>query len=326
MNAANDMKKTFLLRILSLAMLGALFASGCRSATDSNAAGLPIVFFEGGLTGQLVLMSEDGTVRRQLLDLPDGFAKYLRWSPSGQQIVFTLLSPNPRGPIGLFIVNVDGSGLRQISPPHLGSEGGGMVGADWSPDGTRLAVYSGETIAVIGQDGSGFTSLPATNVYLQHGGWGISWAPDGNEILYNGAHAVAGGLGVGGGLAPAVWVFNIPTGASRMLATHGVDARWSPDGRRIAYIATSSPGDPGGLTVINSDGSNPRTLVPAGSAGPTLPAFSWSPDDQWLLYSGERAPCGCTALYTIAVDGGQSIDITNAPGKFARYPDWHRAR
>src|SRR5438132_14180399 len=111
------MKKTFLLRTLSIATVGAVFVSGCRSTTESNAVALPIVFFEGDLTGQLVLMSEDGTVRRQLLDLPDGFAQYPKWSPSGQKIVFYRNSANPHGGGGLFMVDADGSGLRQISPP-----------------------------------------------------------------------------------------------------------------------------------------------------------------------------------------------------------------
>lgn len=317
MSTASEMKKTFLLRRLSLAILGAFFASGCRSTTDSSAVALPIVLFEGCcLEGQLVLMSEDGTVRRQLLDLPQAFAQYPRWSPNGRQIVFFRNSANPQGGGGLFIIAVDGSGLREVSPPN-----GGLVGADWSPDGTKLVVYSGNRIAVIGQDGSGPTFLPVTNAESRYGTWGISWSPDGNEILYNGSHDVDGFLG-----GPDVWVFNIATGVSRMLATPGLDPRWSPDGSRVAYIATDQ-GDPGSLTVINSDGSNPRILVPKGSAGANRPDFSWSPDGKRLLYSGERAPCGCTELYTISVDGGESTNITkNPPGRYSRRPDWHRAR
>lgn len=318
MNTATKTRQAFLLRRLSLAILASFFASGCRSTTDLNADALPIVMFDGCcLNGQLALMSEDGTVRRELLDLPEAFAQYPRWSPNGRQIVFYRNSSNPQGPGGLFIVNVDGSGLRQVSPPT-----GGLVGADWSPDGSKLVAYSGNRIAVIGEDGSGLTFLAVTNAESRYGTWGISWSPDGNEILYNGSHDVDGFLG-----GPDVWVFNVATGLSRMLATPGVDARWSPDGRRIAYIATSGLGDLGSLIVIDSDGSNPRTLVPRGSAGPNWPEFSWSPDGTRLLYAGERAPCGCAELYTISVDGGESTNITRNPaGRYARHPDWHRAR
>jgi Tol biopolymer transport system component len=286
---------------------------GCRSSTDSSAVALPIVFFEGCcLTGQLDLMSEDGALERKLIDLPQGFAQYPRWSPDGRKIVFYRNSANPQGSGGLFIINADGSGLRELSPPN-----GGLVGADWSPDGTRLVVYTGVRLAVIGEDGTGLSLLPVTNAESRFGTWGLSWSPNGNEILYNGSHDVGGNPA-----GPDVWVFNLITGQSRMLATPGLDARWSPDGNHVAYIATDQ-GDPGSLTVMNGDGSNPRILVPKGSAGNNRPDFAWSPDGKRLLYAGERAPCGCTDLYTISIDGGESTNITkNLAGKFSRRPDW----
>lgn len=316
-SAGSHVKRPILLRRFSFAVTAALLAVGCSSSTDSSAIALPIVLFEGCcLTGQLVLMSEDGTVQRQLLDLPQAFAQYPRWSPDGRKIVFFRNSADPRGPGGLFIINVDGSGLRGISPPN-----GGLVGADWSPDGTKLVVYSGNRLAVIGEDGTGLNLLSVINAESRYGTWGLSWSPDGNEILYNGSHDVGGALA-----GPDVWVFNIVTGQSRMLATPGLDARWSPDGRRVGYIATDQ-GDPGSLTVINSDGSNPKLLVPKGSAGNNRPDFAWSPDSRILLYAGERAPCGCSDLYAISVNGGESTNITKNPaGKYARRPDWRRAR
>jgi len=298
-----------------LACLGALFVVGCRSSTDSRAVEFPIVFFDGCcLTGRLMLMSEDGSAQSQLLDLPHDFAQYPRWSPDGRKIVFFRNSENPRGPGGLFIINVDGTELREISPPT-----GGLVGADWSPDGSKLVVYSGNGLAIIGADGSGFTPLPVANAHPLT--WGLSWSPDGNEILYNGSHDVGGFLA-----GPDVWVFNIVTRESRMLAAQGSDGRWSPDGRRVAYIATDQ-GDPGNLTVINSDGSNPRILVPKGSAGSSRTDFTWSPDGTRLLYGGERTPCGCAELYSISMDGGESTNLThNPPGRYSRRPDWYRAR
>lgn len=307
MDAASEMKRIFLLRTVSVAILGTFIASGCRSATDASAVPLPIVFYEGGLTGHLVLMSADGTVRRELLNMPDAFAKYLRWSPDGQKIVFRKQAADPRGPGGLFIINSDGSGLREMPV---------MAGADWSPDGTRLVGYSGSNIAVVGQDGTGFTLLPPTNVDALDGS-GISWSPDGKEILYNGNHIV----GTAGSGAD-VWILNILTGVSRVLAPLGLDARWSPDGRRVAYIATDAAGQPGNLNVINSDGSNPRTLAPATSVG-VLPEFAWSPGGERLLFSS--GCCDATGLWTITVVDLQSTNITTSPGNFAHYPDWQRA-
>ena len=297
------------------ALAGNSLVTGCRSATDLTDSALPIVFFEGDLTGQLVLASEDGTLRRTLLDLPDAFAQYPRWSRNGQRIVFYRNSADPHGPGGLYVINADGSGLTAIS-----TSGVNPGGADWSPDGAHLVVYTGTSIAVIGTDGSGLTPFPVTNADSRYGTWGLSWSPDGNEILYNGTHNVGGFQG-----GPDVWAFNIATGATRMLASPGLDARWSPDGLRIAYIGSSSQGAPPSLNVIDRDGANPRTLIPTGAAGPNWLEFTWSPDAKWLLYVGAGC-CSNSAIHRISVDGGPSSLVLGAPDMSSRYPDWRWAQ
>jgi Tol biopolymer transport system component len=296
------------------ALAGNSLVTGCRSATDLTASALPIVFFEGQLTGQLVLASEDGTRRRMLLDLPDAFAQYPRWSRNGHRIVFWRNSEDPHGPGGLYMINADGSALTAIS-----TSGVSAGAADWSPDDSHLVVYSGTGIALIGTDGSGLSPFPVTNADPRYGTWGLSWSPDGNEILYNGSHNVGGFQG-----GPDVWVFNISAGTSRMIATPALDARWSPDGQRIAYIGSDALGVPASLNVVDRDASNPRTLIPTGAAGPNWPEFTWSPDGKWLLYVGWGC-CSNDAIHRISVDGGASSLVSGAPDKSSRYPDWRWA-
>jgi dipeptidyl aminopeptidase/acylaminoacyl peptidase len=63
--------------------------------------------------------------------------------------------------------------------------------------------------------------------------------------------------------------------------TRATEARWSPDGRRVAYVAG------GQLWVANADGSSPRrlTALNGGATGPV-----WSPAGDRLLFSSTVYP------------------------------------
>jgi Tol biopolymer transport system component len=295
-----------------LAFLLAIFVPGCDSPTEPLAERMPIVFFDSPLDGGLVLLTADGKFRQEVLDMPDGLALFPRWSPNGRQIAFYRIPWDPYGSVyGLFIMNADGSGLQRIpTPPD------GLSEADWSPDGTRLVAYSGSRLVTFKPDGTDLVFLPPTNVDTYEFRRGISWSRDGNEILYVGRHAYDGRS-----TGPDIWIFNIATGVSRMLATPAIDARWSPDGHQVAYIETGGAGGPGRLAVINSDGSNKRILTANSQAKPQM---TWSPDGRRLLFvlgGGDQ-----TNLYTISVDGGEARPLTNVPGNFAHYPDWYWGR
>lgn len=96
-------------------------------------------------------VNADGTgLREQLVHLPWGGASGIAWSPDGSQLVLSMTGysegDTPRGRI--YVVNADGSGLRQISS-----------GVDdrwpaWSPDGTRIAFVRKHQLFTIAADGS----------------------------------------------------------------------------------------------------------------------------------------------------------------------------
>jgi Tol biopolymer transport system component len=72
------------------------------------------------------------------------------WSPDGSRVAFAAFSHRH---LGLFVVNADGTGLREITPLGLGA-----VSAQWSPDGRMIAFTSccGSAQAwVIHPDGTG---------------------------------------------------------------------------------------------------------------------------------------------------------------------------
>ncbi len=138
----------------------------------------------------LYIINTDGSGRTKL---PAGMRP--AWSPKGDLIVFDSCRDTS---CGIFVVGVNGQGLRQVT-----KDGGGK--ASWSPDGKKI-VYSAEVegnpeIFVVNLDGSGKKQLTKNRgndtlpVYSPDGQYiyflsdqnGTAWAirvmrPDGSDI------------------------------------------------------------------------------------------------------------------------------------------------
>ena len=100
------------------------------------------------------------------------------WSPDGSQIAFARrLIDEPT--YSHFIINLDGSGLRQLAP-SLPNQGGR---SDWSPDGNWLAIYAGER----GDRNIYLVSIVGDEI-IQLTEWGDNlapaWSPDGNWLVF----------------------------------------------------------------------------------------------------------------------------------------------
>jgi hypothetical protein len=74
---------------------------------------------------------------------------------------------------------------------------------------------------------------------------------------------------------------DVPTKTYVSSVVAGDAPAWSPDGTRIAYLASPSSG--GGLVVMNPDATNARTL---GIDGPLAGPLAWSPDSKWIIGRG----------------------------------------
>lgn len=129
------------------------------------------------------------------------------WSPDGTRVLFHRLDVGlpPLDPpyenwannSWLYVINEDGSGLARLSSRF------GLRGAAWSPDGTRIAfarlvftklppnaVWTG-SIGVMNADGSNERILVEEDQgggrsCEGHGGWTVTWSPDGNKLAYSG--------------------------------------------------------------------------------------------------------------------------------------------
>jgi TolB protein len=100
-----------------------------------------------------------------------------------------------------------------------------------------------------------------------------------------------------------IWVINAD-GSGRARLTHGLGAtapRWSPDGRKIAYLLTGDthPFEPA-IGVMNADGTNPVMVWrEPGTPGPP----SWSPDGGRLVFTFDHQSASGSGFYTMNPDG-----------------------
>jgi Tol biopolymer transport system component len=218
-------------------------------------------FSSDGTEEGLYVMNADASGQSRLVPRSFLFDGEPAWSPDGAQIAFTRLVDGPSGPFGrIFVVNRDGTGLRQLTPdvdPNAYLYDGG---ASWSPDGTRLVFTRNAALHVINADGTGLTALAGQD-FAQN----PSWSPDGTRIAYEGG-------GPGGNISVR------DADGSNLVRVSSTEEqqgwpRWSSDGRRI--VLNRVVGGQFQLFVINADGSGGETRLSFGGTSDHNP--SWSP-------------------------------------------------
>jgi Tol biopolymer transport system component len=103
---------------------------------------------------------------------------------------------------------------------------------------------------------------------------------------------------------------------------------WSPDGRRIAFVAVpcaQSCNGPLEAHVMNADGSGQRNLTPRwrldGVTMPFLAGFPvWSPDWRRVAFVRERGVHGYSDIYVMNADGSGRRRLTRSPQNDANPP------
>ncbi len=165
-------------------------------------------------TGVWTIRSSDGGGLTQITSNPDGDDIPGDFSPDGKRMVF--VRTDPSGQVGIFVVRVNGTGLRQITPAGMVVDQG--FGGSWSPSGNTILFVARtdpehrRAIWVVNSDGSGLHQLPI--------------APS------------CGGP------------FSDPRSISCF------DPGWSPDGTKIVFARVSANGTQSNIYTVNADGSD----------------------------------------------------------------------
>lgn len=106
----------------------------------------------GNHVSVLSFVNPDGTgLREEVAPLPALGGHSLVWSPDGSRLAFG--SGHLESPSQIFVINADGSGLRQVT------RDGNNNWPAWSPDGSRIAFVHNGTLSTIAPDGTDMRSL-----------------------------------------------------------------------------------------------------------------------------------------------------------------------
>jgi TolB protein len=211
--------------------------AGQNVAPEYSPSGSTIVFDREGLPGVegiYIMNANDGGNMRRVTAAPAGtFDFQPHFSPDGNRIVFSrgLCIRGHAGCLAaVFIVNVDGSGLTQITPPGLD-----MHATDWSPDGTKIALESAfdkelpgskNDVYVLNVDGSGLVNL-TNNAPSFTGKAGepcsrsghAKWSPDGMQLVFWQGDCLGN---------PAIWIMN-SDGSNKHRLVGDINSEGFPD-------------------------------------------------------------------------------------------------
>jgi len=206
----------------------------------------------------------------------------LRWSPDGKSLAVLIATSQARL-------------LRKAFQPSL----------DW--DGSSRST-SRQSLAILDSSSGAIVEEVPLTYDLVGLDAAFSWSPDGRKVAFSAQHS---GAATSSRPGPDIYVWDLVTGGIKALSDRpgpNLDPRWSPDGKRIAYL-TSERRDllTGGLQLVVQSSSGLDQLIvskPDETTGsPYLPTWI---DAEHLTYVAMRQ-MECPVFKVDAIRGTAAI-------------------
>lgn len=198
------------------------------------------------------------------------------WSPDGLKIAYQYYGSAGSG--SLWITSLTGPPVKLIlnHPPSFDEEHYPRFSHDgaWIYfQGLTFTTQLGE-IWRVHPDGSGLQRVGAPGG-SSGGDYYPDPSPEGTRVVLSTNRGDQYG-------ATRIVVRDVASGTDLDLGVRGTYPRWSPVGEDIAFLSAATMSAPEALTLIRSDGTNPRVILPR-SGNYSFHGIGWSPDGEWLV-------------------------------------------
>jgi Tol biopolymer transport system component len=225
--------------------------------------------------------------------------------PSGQngRIAFALFDPALDGTV-TYTANPDGSSVEQLFSAGPSGE------PRWSPNGSQLAILAACTdgeencaVTIVNPDTGKVRQLKMLDPTLFTAC--LVWSPDGKRFACE-------GFGEPDSSRNGIYTIRSSDGGdlTRMTSNPGGDdlpGDYSPDGKRFVFARFDEDGDPVGLYVVRTDGSQLRPITPAGTI--VSSPGDWSPQGNAIVFARRVRADRRTSLWVVNPDGSGLREI-----------------